>query len=46
MFIDAVYTELLKKLHILAVSQTEEKSDSTRCQDISLYIKFNILLVL
>jgi hypothetical protein len=33
MFIDAVYTELLKKLQILAVSQTEKISDSPRFMD-------------
>jgi hypothetical protein len=46
MFIDGVYTELLKKKQFLSLSQTEGKSVSPRFPDRNFYIKFDILLVL
>jgi len=34
------------KIQILPSSQIEEISDSTKCQDMTLYIKFHIMLLL
>jgi hypothetical protein len=35
-----------KKIQILTCSQIEDISGSTRCQDMTLYIKFNIMILL
>jgi hypothetical protein len=42
-FVSITISATSKKLQILAPSQTEEKSDSARCWDITFYIKFHCL---